>query len=156
MLYLSKKGFDFLRRWEGCKLKAYKCSAGVWTIGYGHTKNAKEGQVISQLLADDLLLEDVWYFEQGVRDLVKIPVTQEQFDALVSFGFNVGLDQDEDDKAEGLGDSTLLKKLNAGDYEGAGDQFLLWDKAKGKVVPGLSRRRRAERALFLEGIYELA
>lgn len=153
MLFLSKKGFDFIRLWEGCKLKAYQDGGGVWTIGYGNTKYAKQGLVISQALADDFLMEDVYYFENGVNDLVKVPLVQTQFDALVSFAFNVGLDQDPDDKAEGLGDSTLLRKLNAGDWRGAGLEFLRWDKDNGKVVRGLTKRRQAESKLFLEGIY---
>jgi lysozyme len=151
--YLSKAGFDFIKGWEGCRLKSYKDGGGVWTIGYGHTKGAREGQVISQLLADDLLIEDVYYFEVGVNDLVKVPLTQAQFDALLSFSFNVGLDQDPDDIAEGLGDSTLLRKLNKGDYENAGLEFLRWDKDNGKVVKGLTRRRKAESNLFLHGVY---
>ena len=155
MLYLSKKGFDFIKGFESLRLKAYRDAVGVWTIGYGSTSGVKEGQIITREEAEDLLIHDVWFFEVGVRDLVKVPLTQEQFDALVSFAFNVGLDQDEDDKAEGLGDSTLLKKLNKGDYQGAGDQFLLWNKAGGKVLRGLTRRREAERLLFLEGQYGL-
>lgn len=155
MLYLSKKGFDFIKGWEALRLKAYLDGGGVWSIGWGHTKGVREGLVITREDAEDFLIEDVWYFETGVRDLVKVPLTQEQFDALVSFSFNVGLDQDEDDKAEGLGDSTLLKKLNKGDYEGAADELPKWNKDNGKVVRGLTRRRAAERTLFLEGSYGL-
>jgi lysozyme len=88
-------------------------------------------------------------FEQAVNSLVKVKLTQNQFDALISFVYNVGADIDADNIAEGLGDSTLLKKLNAGDYKGAADQFLKWDKANGKVMKGLTIRRQAERALFL-------
>jgi lysozyme len=155
MLYLSRPGFDFIKRWEGCRLRSYKDGGGVWTVGYGHTKNAGPGQVISQQTAEDLLMEDVWYFEVGVRDLVKLALSQCQFDALVSFAFNVGLDQDADDKAEGLGDSTLLRKLNNKDIEGAASEFLKWNKDNGKVIKGLTNRRIAERLLFLEGDYGL-
>ncbi len=153
MLYLSRQGFEFIKRWEGLRLKSYKDLGGVYTIGYGHTRRAGPGQVISKQLAEDLLLEDIWYFEVGVRDLVKVPISQFQFDALVSFAFNVGLDRDADTKAEGLGDSTLLKKLNLKDVEGAGAEFLKWNKAGGKPVKGLTNRRMAERLLFLEGDY---
>lgn len=148
-MFLSKRGFDFIRQWEGLRLKAYKDGGGVWTVGYGHTKGVYPGQVITQDIANTLLIEDVWYFEQGVNDLVKVHLTQNQFDALVSFSFNVGLDIDEDTKAEGLGDSTLLRKLNSKDYVGAADEFLKWNKDNGKVVAGLTNRRKAERELFL-------
>lgn len=148
-MYISQKGFKLIKDFEGLKLKAYKCVAGIWTIGYGHTKDVVPGQQIDELEATKLLQDDVWYFERGVESLVKVPITQGQFDALVSFSFNVGLDLDDDLLAEGLGDSTLLKRLNAGDYTSAADQFLAWNKARGRVVDGLVRRREAERALFL-------
>lgn len=148
-MFISKQGVDLIKSFEGLRLKAYRCPAGVLTIGYGHTKGVTHDQVITFEEADNLLIEDLWYFERGVEDLVDVPVTQAQFDALVSFSFNVGLDLDDDQLAEGLGDSTLLKLLNRGDYTGAADQLLAWNKAGGRVVSGLTRRREAERALFL-------
>jgi lysozyme len=150
-MYLSQVGFDFIKHFEGLRLKAYRDGGGVWTIGYGHTKTAKPGMTISQEWAEKLLIEDVWFFERGVETLVTVDLSQPQFDALVSFSFNVGLDQDDDLTAEGLGDSTLLRKLNGLDYIGAAEEFLRWNKDNGKVVAGLTRRRKAERDLFLSG-----
>lgn len=152
-MFISKKGLQLIKDFEGLKLKSYLCPAGVPTIGYGHTKNVKAGQVITEDEAGKFLIEDVWYFERGVDDLVHVPLTQGQFDALVSFGFNVGLDIDDDQIPEGLGDSTLLKLLNRGDYAGASNQFPLWNKAGGKPSAGLTRRRLAEQRLFLTGNY---
>ncbi len=148
-MYISKNGLDLIKKFEGCKLKAYLCPAGVWTIGYGHTKGVYPGMQITQELADKFLLDDVWNFEREVENLVHVPLTQGQFDALVSFSFNVGLDIDDDNIAEGLGDSTLLRKLNRGDYAGAADEFPKWNKSRGRVLGGLVARRGAERALFL-------
>jgi lysozyme len=105
--------------------------------------------VISQELADKFFLDDIWNFEEEVNYLLRVPVTQNQFDALVSFAYNVGSDIDTDTLAEGLGDSTLLKYLNAGNLGAAADEFPKWNKAKGKILPGLTRRRKAERELFL-------
>lgn len=138
---IAARGIQLLKNFEGCELKAYKDIVGVWTIGYGHTATAKPGMVISQAEAERLLKIDLADFEQNVTNLVKVPLNQNQFDALVVFSYNVG-------KAA-LKTSTLLKKLNAGDYLGAADQFLVWNKAGGKVVSGLVRRRDAERTLFL-------
>lgn len=151
---VSKHGLELIKAFEGCKLKAYRDVAGIWTIGYGHTKGVYPGQVITIELAEKFLIDDVWNFEEEVNlILAGVEVSQAQFDALVSFAFNVGSDIDADDIPEGLGDSTLLKKLLAGDTLGAADQFLSWNKAKvrGKLQPvaGLTKRRAAERALFL-------
>lgn len=153
-MYISKKGLDLIKEFEGCKLKAYLCPAGIWTIGFGHTKGVYPGMVITQELADKFLIDDVWQFEREVESLVHVPVTQGQFDALVSFAFNVGSDIDEDTIPEGLGDSTLLRRLNAGDVAGAAAEFGKWNKVRKKgqlvVERGLTRRRAAERELFLE------
>ena len=130
---------------EGCVLKAYPDPATggePWTIGYGHTgSDVRPGKVIDQDEADRLLDEDVDLFERGVNRLVNVDLTQGQFDALVCFAFNLGLGA--------LQQSTLLKLLNAGDYEGAAKQFLRWDKVGGKVMAGLTKRRQAESELFL-------
>lgn len=154
-MYISKQGLDLIKHFEGLRLKAYKCPSGVWTIGYGHTKGVYPGMVITEELAEKFLIDDVWNFEREVESLVHVPVTQGQFDALVSFAYNVGSDIDDDDIAEGLGDSTLLKLLNRGDYIGAANQFPLWVRSRGRVLPGLQKRRKAERALFLGEPYEL-
>lgn len=146
---ISSVGLALIKMFEGLRLKAYLCSAGVPTIGYGHTKGVRLGDTCSDAQADAWLQEDVQEAVAAVNRLVKVPVTQGQFDALVSFTFNLGADEDVDDKAEGLGDSTLLKKLNAGDITGAAAEFGKWVKAGGVVVEGLVKRRQAERELFL-------
>ena len=139
-MQISKAGLDLIKQFEGLYLKAYRCPAGVPTIGYGHTAGVAMGQTIAQQQADDYLRRDVRQFERAVARLVSVPLTQGQFDALVSFAFNLG---------EGaLAQSTLLRLLNAGDYAGAAAQFERWNKAGGRVLPGLVRRRAAERALF--------
>lgn len=140
MMQISKAGLDLIKQFEGLYLKAYRCPAGVPTIGYGHTAGVAMGQTITQQQADDYLRRDVRQFERAVARLVTVPLTQGQFDALVSFAFNLG---------EGaLAQSTLLRLLNAGDYAGAAAQFDRWNKAGGRVLPGVVRRRAAERALF--------
>ncbi|HCD8148782.1 TPA: lysozyme, partial [Enterobacter hormaechei] len=133
-------------QFEGCKLTAYQDSVGVWTIGYGWTqpvdgKPIRAGMTIKQETAERLLKTGLVRYESDVSRLVKVGMTQGQFDALVSFTYNLG--------ARSLSTSTLLRKLNTGDYAGAADEFLRWNKAGGKVLNGLTRRREAERALFL-------
>ena len=150
----SKAGLDLIKKFEGFRAKPYLCSAGVPTIGYGTTvypngiKVKLSDQKITQQLAESFLQNHVNVIEKEVSSLVKVPLKQNQFDALVSFAYNVGSDIDEDTKAEGLGDSTLLKLLNAGDIVGASKQFELWNKAGGKVSNGLIGRRKAEKTLF--------
>ncbi|KAA0520032.1 lysozyme [Enterobacter ludwigii] len=146
MMQTSEKGIALIKQFEGCKLTAYQDSVGVWTIGYGWTqpvdgKPIRAGMTIKQETAERLLKTGLVSYESDVSRLVKVGLTQEQFDALVSFTYNLG--------ARSLSTSTLLRKLNAGDYAGAADEFLRWNKAGGKVLNGLTRRREAERALFL-------
>lgn len=142
----SEKGIALIKQFEGCKLTAYQDSVGVWTIGYGWTqpvdgKPIRAGMTIKQETAERLLKTGLVSYESDVSRLVKVILNQGQFDALVSFTYNLG--------ARSLSTSTLLRKLNAGDYAGAADEFLRWNKAGGKVLNGLTRRREAERALFL-------
>ncbi|HCT5190022.1 lysozyme [Enterobacter cloacae] len=142
----SDKGISLIKQFEGCKLTAYQDSVGVWTIGYGWTqpvdgKPIRAGMTIKQETAERLLKTGLVSYESDVSRLVKVGLTQGQFDALVSFTYNLG--------ARSLSTSTLLRKFNAGDYAGAADEFLRWNKAGGKVLNGLTRRREAERALFL-------
>ncbi|CZY50484.1 lysozyme [Enterobacter hormaechei] len=142
----SEKGISLIKEFEGCKLNAYQDSVGVWTIGYGWTqpvdgKPIRAGMTIKQETAERLLKTGLVSYESDVSRLVKVGLTQGQFDALVSFTYNLG--------ARSLSTSTLLRKLNAGDYAGAADEFLRWNKAGGKILNGLTRRREAERALFL-------
>ena len=130
-----------IKAFEGLRVKAYKCAAGVWTIGYGHTEGVTGAMIITEATADELLARDLAKFETGVSELVKVEINQNQFDALVSFAFNCGL--------AGLAKSTLLKKLNDGRPVGEVQaEFLRWNKAGGKVRPGLTKRRNAEAYLF--------
>ena len=145
-MQISDKGIALIKQFEGCKLTAYQDSVGVWTIGYGWTqpvdgKPIRAGMTIKQETADRLLKTGLVSYESDVSRLVKVGLTQGQFDALVSFTYNLG--------ARSLSTSTLMRKLNASDYAGAADEFLRWNKAGGKVLNGLTRRREAERALFL-------
>lgn len=153
---ISKNGLDFIKHYEGFRSKAYRDVGGVWTCGYGHTRNVNQETRCDEHLGERWLLEDVWFVEEGVNDLCKVPLTQAQFDALVSFSYNVGLDIDSDLKAEGLGDSTLLKRLNSKNYSAAALEFLKWNKVKGKEIGGLTRRRKAESLMFEKGVYEHA
>ena len=138
---INKQTLDLIKKFEGCRLKAYLCPAGVLTIGYGHTKSVKPNQTITQQQADELLVTDLTEFERGVKSLVIVPINDNQLGALVSFAYNVGIGA--------LQKSTLLKKLNAKDYQGASNEFLRWNKAGGKELKGLTLRRQAERELFL-------
>jgi len=147
---VSDKGIRLIQSFEGCKLTSYICPAGILTIGWGCNRNVTPGMQITQVQADNRLRQDLAEVEAGVTKLVKVKLNQNQFDALCAFAMNCGLDIDADAIAEGLGDSTLLKKLNAGDYKGAALQFLRWNKANGRELAGLTRRRKAERELFLQ------
>ena len=132
---------DFIRNEEGCKLKAYLCPAGRWTIGYGHTAGVTEGMTISQAHAEDLLRADVIDVAQRMSSYIKAPVTKWQFIALVSLSFNIG---DLRRKAP-----KLLHNLNSRQEDKAANEFLDICRAGGKVVPGLKRRREKEAKLFL-------
>lgn len=137
---INQAGLDLIKRFEGCKLTAYKCPAGVWTIGYGSTgPHVVPGVTISQERAEQLLREDLARFEEFVETKCK-PSTDNQFAALVSFAFNVGNGN--------LQTSTLRRMHTSGDYTGAAEQFARWNKAAGKVLVGLSRRQAAEAALY--------
>ncbi|AIM22839.1 lysozyme [Serratia sp. CY52157] len=143
---ISDDGMALIKRFEGLRLQAYQDSVGVWTIGYGWTqpvagRKVGAGMAIDAATAERLLVCGVAQFEQGVERLVAVTVTQGQFDALVSFAYNLGL--------RALENSTLLRRLNAGDRQGAADQFGRWVNAGGVRLDGLVARRAAERALFL-------
>lgn len=145
-MQISDEGIALIKKFEGCELQAYQDAVGIWTIGYGWTqpvdgKKVTEGMTISQRTAERLLRCGVVQYEQGVNRLVKVAVTQGQYDALVSFAYNVGV--------RALSTSTLLKKFNAGDKQGAADEFMQWTKAGGMQLSGLFTRRSAERARFL-------
>jgi lysozyme len=140
---VSAEGLNLIKKHEGLRLIAYLPTPNdVWTIGYGHTKTAKPGMRITERGAEELLRGDIAWAEEAVRKRVKVPLNQNQFDALVSFVFNVGERQ--------FGSSTLLRFLNEGNYVAAANQLLRWDKQKGKVLQGLVTRRHQERDLFLK------
>jgi lysozyme len=135
-------GISLIEEFEGCRLTAYQDGAGVWTIGYGHTHGVKPGDTCTEDEAREYLAYDLESAQSWVTKLVTVPLTQSQFDALVSFTYNLG--------AGSLRSSTLLKLVNAGSYALAAQEFAKWDKVAGKESPGLLRRREAERDLFLE------
>lgn len=137
---ISERGLSLIKSFEGLRLVAYRDGGGVPTIGYGHTAGVRMGQTITDAQAETFLRADVAATVCAVSGMVKAPVSQDQFDALVSFAFNLG--------ANALMRSTLLRKLNAGDYDGAADEFLRWDHDNGQQVAGLTLRRTAERQLF--------
>lgn len=140
---INDEGLALIKNAEGLRLKAYRCPAGVWTIGYGSTgPHVKAGTVITRETAEEMLRADVEGFEQVVASAVSAPLSSNQFSALVSFAYNVG--------SRKFRDSTLLWKLNRKDYAGAAEEFKKWVRGGGKVLPGLVKRRQAERALFLK------
>lgn len=133
---------------EGNKLKAYQDSVGIWTIGVGHTAAAgephpKAGMTITAAQSDEILTRDLAKFEKTVNDAIKVQMGQNEFDAMVSLAFNIG--------GGAFAKSSVVRKFNAGDRAGAADSFLLWNKAGGKVIKGLTIRRQAERQQFLTG-----
>jgi lysozyme len=145
MMRPSSAAYELIKEYEGLRLHAYQDSAGVWTIGWGHTGDVKRGQSITIHQAEALLAFDIGIAAAAVNRHVEAPLSQNMFDALVSFTFNLG--------ERRLAESTLLKKLNLRDYAAAAAEFGKWVKAtiKGKKVtlPGLVRRRAAERAMFV-------
>lgn len=151
-------GISLMHEFENCKLTAYPdpgTGGKPWTIGWGNItdengKPIEPGTTWTQERADARFRQYLGGLEAGLNALIgSKPTTQNQFDALASFAYNVGLDIDDDTKAEGLGDSTLLRCHLAGDYSGAAAQFAKWNRANGKVMRGLTRRRAAEAALYL-------
>lgn len=140
---LSQVGINLIKSFEGCRLVAYKAlpSEKYYTIGWGHYgSDVSQNEVITQPVADRMLLDDLATYEDSVNKYVNIALNQYQFDALVSFTYNCG--------SEALRDSTLLQKLNKGDFAGASAEFDLWIHSGGQVIQGLVNRRMAEKALF--------
>ena len=147
---ISQHGLDKLKQWEGLKTKAYKDAGGVWTIGYGHTAMAGspvpyQGQVITAAEAENILLKDLIQYEAAVANNVNVKLNDNQFAALVSFTFNVGINA--------FKNSTLLKKLNQGNFDAVPTELMKWTKAGGKKIQGLVNRRRAEGYLWMEGAF---
>ena len=133
---------DLIKHNEGCRLEAYQDSVGVWTIGYGHTgSDVTEGLSVTQDEAEALLRQDLEKFQDGVDATIGADTSDNQYGAMVSLAFNIGLGN--------FRGSSVLRNHNAGDHQAAADAFLLWNKAGGRVLPGLDRRRREERALYL-------
>ena len=143
---ISDKGIYAIKKFEGCELIAYQDAVGVWTIGYGHTKGVSEGDIISSAQAEALLLKELKEYENYVHELVEVPLHQYQFDALVSWPYNLG--------PTNLKSSTMLKVLNEGKYNEVPDQMRRWNRAGGKVLEGLVKRRDYEARLFAGEISE--
>lgn len=138
---INDKGLALIKSFEGRRLKAYRCPAGVPTIGYGHTEGVEMGQTITEAQAEELLRRDLEEFEQGVSKAIgKAPTTPDQFSAMVSFAFNLGL--------ASLNRSSVLRYHRLGEYGTAADSFRLWVLAKGRRLEGLVRRREAEAELY--------
>jgi lysozyme len=137
---ISAEGLALIKKFEGCELEAYQDAVGVWTIGYGHIKGVKEGMTITKEQAEEMLLEELVEYENYVLEAVNHQLDQCMFDALVSWTYNLG--------PSNLNSSTMLKVLNAGDYDAVPEQIKRWNKAGGKVLQGLVRRREAEALLF--------
>lgn len=149
---INKATIDLVKEFEGCKLTAYRDAVGVWTIGYGTTSRAglgiipTAGMTITQAEADQLLADGLNNSADQIRPMITAPLNDNQFGACVSLAYNIG--------AYGFGRSTALEKINSGEYDKAADAFLMWNKAGGKVLQGLVRRREAERKLFLTPVFE--
>jgi len=140
----SANCYKLIKHYEGCELNAYLCPSDKLTIGYGHINDVTKGEIITQEQADNFFLQDIINFETIVNNLVKVKLSQNQFDALVSFVFNVGRGSFET--------STLLNLLNKGDYNDIPAQLLRWDKdSKGSILDGLEKRRKSESILWTTG-----
>lgn len=138
---MTPVGIALVKSFEGCKLTAYQDIVGVWTIGYGHTLGVKLGDTITQVRADEMLADELNAFESRMLTLCTTNTNPYQSDAMTSLSFNIGLGA--------FAASTVLRKHNASDTEGAAAAFALWNKADGFPVAGLTRRRAAEAALYL-------
>ena len=138
----ERRGLPLIKEFEGCKLTAYRDSVGILTIGYGETKGIHSGMTWTQAQADSTLAARYDEFEAGVKKLLKVQVDENELGALTCFAYNVGLGN--------LAKSSVLRQLNEGNEVEAADALLQWDRAGGNVLPGLERRRKAERDLFLK------
>jgi len=139
-LKTSQEGISLIKSFEGCELTAYRCSANVPTIGFGHTAGVSDGDTCTQEEAETMLAEDLEEFEDYVKNYVESELQQNEFDALVAWTYNLG--------PKNLSESTLLKELNAGNLEEVPRQMKRWNRAGGEVLDGLIRRREAESRLF--------
>ena len=139
--HINERGLSIIKEFEGLRLRSYVCPAGKWTIGWGHTRTARPNMGITEGQADELLREDVRNFERCINRNVRVPLTNNEFSALVSWAFNIG--------CGAVQTSTLLRVLNQGNKTRAADELLRWNRGDGRVLKGLIRRRQAERELFL-------
>ena len=137
---INQAGIELIKEFEGCRLVAYRCPAGVLTIGYGHTAGVTEGMVINKVQAENMLKSDLAKYEKYVTENVNIPLNENQFSALVSFCYNCGV-------------GNLKKLVKNRTTDQIADALLLYNKAAGKVLKGLVRRRKEERELFLKPVY---
>ena len=137
---------DFIEAWEGCRLTAYKCPAGIWTIGVGHTQDVTEHDEITYEQSRDLLRRDLELVKHNLAPFINVHVTEGQFVALVSLAFNVGVGYVVRQCPR------LMRALNAGDEEACANEFLDIVKANGVTLPGLVKRRREEAKLFLSEV----
>ena len=140
MRHTGRAGLELIKHFEGLRLEAYLCPAGVWTIGYGSTRGVIESMTITETEAEAMLRRDLLTAERSVLRLVNVPLTHNQFDALVSFTFNLG--------GGALQRSTLRRKVNREDHEDVPAELLKWNRAGGKISRGLIRRRQAEAELY--------
>tara|TARA_R110000796_G_scaffold106622_1_gene217084 strand:+ start:357 stop:800 length:444 start_codon:yes stop_codon:yes gene_type:complete len=139
-MQISQEGLALIKKFEGCELEAYRCSANVLTIGYGHTKGVKEGDTITKDEAEYMLQEEMIEYEGYVNDMVDVELNQSQYDSLCAWVYNLG--------PNNFQSSTLLKVLNEEKYNEIPQQIKRWNKAGGEVLDGLIRRREAEALLF--------
>ena len=137
---ISEDGLELIKKFEGCETTAYQDSVGVWTIGFGHTKGVEEGQTCSIEDAESMLAEEMDEYEGYINNMVKVELQQHEFDALVAWVYNLG--------PTNLGESTMLKVLNGGQFDRVPDEMNRWTRAGGKILEGLVRRRQAESLMF--------
>ena len=137
---ISEDGLELIKKFEGCETTAYQDSVGVWTIGFGHTKGVEEGQTCSIEDAESMLADEMDEYEGYINNMVKVDLQQHEFDALVAWVYNLG--------PTNLGESTMLKVLNGGQFDRVPDEMNRWTRAGGEILEGLVRRRQAESSMF--------
>ena len=137
---ISEDGLELIKKFEGCETTAYQDSVGVWTIGFGHTKGVEEGQTCSIEDAESMLADEMDEYEGYINNMVKVDLQQHEFDALVAWVYNLG--------PTNLGESTMLKVLNGGQFDRVPDEINRWTRAGGEILEGLVRRRQAESLMF--------
>ena len=137
---ISEDGLELIKKFEGCETSAYQDSVGVWTIGFGHTKGVEEGQTCSIEDAESMLADEMDEYEGYINNMVKVDLQQHEFDSLVAWVYNLG--------PTNLGESTMLKVLNGGQFDRVPDEMNRWTRAGGEILEGLVRRRQAESLMF--------